>query len=381
MQKFVQAQKFALSGSGVTSSATTVVLQTFATPDGTLITDADLGTINYCTFEPGGSKEEIFSFTNVTQNANGTATLTGVVRGLKFVSPYDADSALRQQHSGGSIVVLSNNPQMLDEFLSASNDETITGEYTYTSTKQPKYDTHPTFTDDEALVDKKYVDETAIAGGADASTTVKGISKTSVAPVSPTNPITVGDNDDRVPTQDENDALVGTEGIPQAANPFVTAADVSESIASKVIRRKSDSNVTVPTTPTASTDAASKGYVDGKENWIFISDDTISGSSTSVQASDTSIIPNDTKFIVYQATGHSLEGTNYANQTAGNILLINGLIDEGFIVTGSDSTASATSYEGIKASISGLTLTCETLGFNVGGGRSAFINGTVNYFK
>jgi hypothetical protein len=43
----------------------------------------------------------------------------------------------------------------------------------------------------------------------DASTTVKGITKLSVAPASPTAPIAVGDNDGRVPTQGENDALVG----------------------------------------------------------------------------------------------------------------------------------------------------------------------------
>lgn len=42
-----------------------------------------------------------------------------------------------------------------------------------------------------------------VAGGAqDASTTSKGISKLSVAPVSATNPVAVGDNDPRVPTAD-----------------------------------------------------------------------------------------------------------------------------------------------------------------------------------
>ena len=44
-------------------------------------------------------------------------------------------------------------------------------------------------------------------------------------------------------------------------------------------------------------------------------------------------------------------------------------------------TASATNYLGIKASISGSTLTCETLGFTSGGGRSAFISGNIKYFR
>lgn len=44
----------------------------------------------------------------------------------------------------------------------------------------------------------KYVNDTAISGAPDASTTTKGIGKLSVAPVSPTNPIFVGDNDPRL---------------------------------------------------------------------------------------------------------------------------------------------------------------------------------------
>jgi len=32
-------------------------------------------------------------------------------------------------------------------------------------------------------------------------------------------------NDSRIPTQDENDALVGTDGTPSAANPYVTDSD------------------------------------------------------------------------------------------------------------------------------------------------------------
>jgi hypothetical protein len=60
---------------------------------------------------------------------------------------------------------------------------------------------------------------------ADASTSTKGITKVSVAPVSASNPIAVGDNDPRVPTQNENDALVGTSGSPSSTNKFVTDSD------------------------------------------------------------------------------------------------------------------------------------------------------------
>jgi hypothetical protein len=77
----------------------------------------------------------------------------------------------------------------------------------------------------------------ASAAGADASTTVKGITKISVAPVSSSIPISVGDNDPRVPTADENDALVGTSGTPSTSNKFVTNDDTSATaVASKVVR-------------------------------------------------------------------------------------------------------------------------------------------------
>lgn len=126
-----------------------------------------------------------------------------------------------------------------------------------------KYDGTATISDNNALATKAYVDGVAIAGSPDSSTSVKGIGRVSVAPASAATPIFVGDNDPRVPTQDENDALVGTSGTPSTSNKFVTNDDTAEAAtASKVARRKSTGDVTVPTTPTATTDAASKAYVD-----------------------------------------------------------------------------------------------------------------------
>lgn len=59
----------------------------------------------------------------------------------------------------------------------------------------------------------------------DASTTTKGATKLSAAPVSATEPIAVGDNDARVPTTGENDALQGTSGTPSNTNRYVTNQD------------------------------------------------------------------------------------------------------------------------------------------------------------
>ncbi len=91
-----------------------------------------------------------------------------------------------------------------------------------------EYDGTTTPTTANQIVPKSYVDGVAIAGGADASTTVKGISKLSVTPVSATEPISVGDNDGRVPTQNENDALVGTSGTAvSSSNKLVDQADTT----------------------------------------------------------------------------------------------------------------------------------------------------------
>lgn len=70
----------------------------------------------------------------------------------------------------------------------------------------------------------------------DSSTTAKGFVKLSTAPVSATEPIAVGDNDTRVPSQDENNALAGTSGTPSSSNKYVTNDDTGETGASKVVR-------------------------------------------------------------------------------------------------------------------------------------------------
>jgi hypothetical protein len=84
-------------------------------------------------------------------------------------------------------------------------------------------------------------------------------------------------------TEDEQDALVGTSGTPSNSNKFVTADDVAENTASKIVRRKSNSNITVPATPTDTTDAASKSYVDaiavGEKISIVTTDVTIASSA------------------------------------------------------------------------------------------------------
>lgn len=94
------------------------------------------------------------------------------------------------------------------------------------------YDGTATISTANQFATKAYVDWVAIAGAPDSSTTVKGIGKVSVAPASATSPIFVGDNDWRVPTQAENDALVGnnTDIAVWSWNTFVTQTGLQKNV-------------------------------------------------------------------------------------------------------------------------------------------------------
>lgn len=171
--KYVQAQKFRLAGSGVTSSATSIILQSLTTPDDTELTMADFGTVAYMVLEPGTSREENISFTGVTQNADGTATLSGVTRGLGFVSPYTTVANNQKSHGGGAIAIVSNPAPFYDTFVNKNNDETILGTHSFTAVPNSSADP----VSDNDLTRKSYVvalinggtisvDRTVVAGQA-----------------------------------------------------------------------------------------------------------------------------------------------------------------------------------------------------------------------
>ena len=166
-----------LSGSGVSSSATSVGLTKLTiSQNDYAIQDSDLGSTFYMTIEPGStSRQEFISCTTVGTNTGSTVTLSGCSRGLSPISPYTASSTLAFAHSGGSKLIFSNSPNLYDQAVFKGNDETITGTYTFTSTAIPIFDANPTITDDKHFATKKYIDDIAIAGAADATLTVKGL--------------------------------------------------------------------------------------------------------------------------------------------------------------------------------------------------------------
>lgn len=177
---------------------------------------ADLGSKGYLVLEPGTSKEEIIKFTGITGN-----TLTGVIRGLAFYGTSEAGvPANAFSHQSGSIAIMSNVNYVYKNFVDRDTNETIDGVKTFSSF--PEFGTPSTLpTTDGQFATKKYVDDTAISGASKATDTVYGISKLSIAAVSPVAPIAVGDNDPRVPTQAENDFLgFLTGGLPGVVFPY-----------------------------------------------------------------------------------------------------------------------------------------------------------------
>lgn len=199
----LQAQSFSLAGGGAVAAATSIILKSFKTIDGVNIAMTDLGTIAYMTLEPGnGTSEEQISFTGVTQNSNGTATLTGV-KNVLFVSPYTETSGLAKTHAGSTTAVLSNTSGFYNKFPAKDNDETITGQWTFS--------TFP-----------------ITPSNSDASTTVKGVTKISVAPASATEPIATGTNDPRLQQPYYAASAVGTDAyaitLTSAAVPAAYAA-------------------------------------------------------------------------------------------------------------------------------------------------------------
>lgn len=170
---------YTLSGSGISGSATSIGLTSLTIPQtGYEIQDSDLSSTFYITLEPGSrTRQEIASCTTATQNTDNTATLSGCVRGLLPFTPYTASSSYQFAHAGGTSVVFSNPPQLYNEFTGKTNDETITGIWTWNASSLPRVSSSPTYESGDELKFVTYgqLASTSFSGTVDASLTQKGI--------------------------------------------------------------------------------------------------------------------------------------------------------------------------------------------------------------
>lgn len=171
------------------STDTTIRLSSFKEPGSNIpYTMTYLNSsIEYGTLDPQTSTREFIRFTGITQNSNGTATLTGVTRGIANTPAATgadcttASSTLRRAHAGQSIFILSDSPCLFAEYAVKRNAETISGIWTYSSTSPPRLDQpaaqaggSPIATTSE-FATIKYVLSTTLSGAATAAEGVKGI--------------------------------------------------------------------------------------------------------------------------------------------------------------------------------------------------------------
>lgn len=172
--KIIQAQAFTLAGSGATIGATSITLKSMKNIDGTNITMSLLGDQGFGTIEPGTTgQEEQITFTGVTQNANGTATLTGVKRVLNYY-PYTETSGTATTHAGGTKFVLSNTAGFYNTFVNKENSDTLNGIITF---KYRPISTTTAATDPTQIATIYDVMNATTTGGVNASESVKGISE------------------------------------------------------------------------------------------------------------------------------------------------------------------------------------------------------------
>lgn len=79
-------------------------------------------TIEFGTINPQTGSPEFISFTGVTQNSDGTATLTGIQRGLEGSYPYAASTSLARGFPANTRFILSDSPQLFQQFSGGNPD-------------------------------------------------------------------------------------------------------------------------------------------------------------------------------------------------------------------------------------------------------------------
>lgn len=159
--------------------ATSATLQSATDDDGVALPSGRY----FFTIDGDNSRKE-----HISCNLSGTSLTS-----IKSVSRQGVEtSGCARLHRIGATVVIT-------DFASIKYlNDLLDGTTNLNASEPLEYDGTATINANNQLATKAYVDGVAIAGAPDSSTSVKGISKLSVAAVSAGNPIVVGDNDYRI---------------------------------------------------------------------------------------------------------------------------------------------------------------------------------------
>lgn len=206
------------------TETSTATLVSGLTKDGTYL-DGTYGFV----IDEGTASEEV-----IIATASSTA-LTSIKRGISAVDGTTTIAALQYEHRRGATVKMTNAPSQMRLIRTLNGQEPVEAKIYYNATKTisnaydipdknyvdtrdalylplaggtvtgavtfneiPTLDAYEIPTTDAQLAAKKYVDDVAIAGSPTMTTSTKGIAKLSIDPVSSTNPIVWGYNDDGV---------------------------------------------------------------------------------------------------------------------------------------------------------------------------------------
>lgn len=176
-QNAVGGRVYSLSGSGISSSATSIGLSSFKVAGADIkLGMSDFGDLGCGTIEPGNStRQEFVSFSGVTQNSDGTATLSGVIRGLSPVSPYTASTTQQRSHSGASQFVISNSPPCFYEnYANRNSSTTVSARWFFDVSPELSAQTG-TATTSNQFATKQYVDNTNNIGAATSTESTGGL--------------------------------------------------------------------------------------------------------------------------------------------------------------------------------------------------------------
>ncbi len=186
--QFVGGQVYYISGGGISGTGASIGLTSFTIPQtGQKLAMTDFGTTIYGTIEPGNrTRQEFVSCTGLTQNSDGSATLTTCSRGISPIYPYTASTTLGFSHGGGATFIVSNSPAFYNNLVSKANSSTITGQFTFASTSLPQVATNTTDAQlvtngTNTLATLNYVNNVSIAGANNFTESVKGIGEGATA--------------------------------------------------------------------------------------------------------------------------------------------------------------------------------------------------------
>lgn len=142
----------------ISSSAASLTAASITTDDGVVLPSGTYG----ITVDQGTNQQEhmIVSFA-------GTTVGTIVTRGVSVIDGTTNIPALQFAHARGASIKFTDHPVLIRLLRVLQGTDTLDSKLSYTS--------HPTFSSNTELIDKKYADDLAIAGAPDASTIVKGI--------------------------------------------------------------------------------------------------------------------------------------------------------------------------------------------------------------